>query len=176
MCNESLPTAIIACVGGGSNAIGIFYTFLEDNVRLVGVEAAGHGINTDKHSATLSKGEVGVLHGSASYLLQTGDGQVKLPHSISAGLDYPGVGPEHSYLKSTGRVEYASATDGEAIESFQWMSQKEGILPALESSHAIAFLKQRDNMIENNSNVVVCLSGRGDKDVQTVADRLGRRI
>jgi tryptophan synthase beta chain len=124
----------------------------------------------------MTKGEFGVLHGSASYLLQTEDGQIKLPHSVSAGLDYPGVGPEHSYLKSTGRVEYVSATDEEAIQSFQWLSEKEGILPALESSHALSFLIQRDNNIKKGENVVICLSGRGDKDVHTVADYLGKRI
>ena len=118
----------------------------------------------------MTKGEYGVLHGSASYLLQTEDGQVKLPHSISAGLDYPGVGPEHSHLKSTGRVEYVSATDDEAINSFKWMSKKEGIIPALETSHAIAYLKQRDNNISSGENVIVCLSGRGDKDVHVVTD------
>ncbi len=168
------PDTLVACVGGGSNAIGMFYPFLEDNVRLVGVEAAGLGVETEKHAATMSKGEFGVLHGSASYLLQTEDGQIKLPHSVSAGLDYPGVGPEHSFLKSTGRVEYVSATDAEAIQSFEWLSEKEGILPALETSHALAFLKQRDNNIKKGENVVICLSGRGDKDVHTVADYLGK--
>ena len=176
MTSKPLPTALIACVGGGSNAIGMFYPFLNDNVRLVGVEAAGHGEDTDKHAATMSKGEFGVLHGSASYLLQTEDGQIKLPHSISAGLDYPGVGPEHSHLKSTGRVEYVAATDDEAVDSFQWISKNEGILPALETSHAIAFLKKRDNTILEGANVIVCLSGRGDKDVHTVADYLGKII
>ena len=176
MTSQPLPTILIACVGGGSNAIGMFYPFLDDDVRLVGVEAAGHGVDTDKHAATMMKGEFGVLHGSASYLLQTDDGQIKLPHSISAGLDYPGVGPEHSYLKSTGRVEYISATDKESVQAFQWLSKKEGILPALESSHAISYLKKRDNIISNNDNVVICLSGRGDKDVHTVADFLEKQI
>ena len=173
---QELPNVLIACVGGGSNAIGMFYPFLEEDIRLVGVEAAGLGVETNDHAATMTKGEFGVLHGSASYLLQTEDGQIKLPHSVSAGLDYPGVGPEHSYLKSTGRVEYVSATDEEAIHSFQWLSEKEGILPALESSHALAFLKQRDNNIKKGENIVICLSGRGDKDVHTVADYLGKRI
>ena len=173
---QELPNVLIACVGGGSNAIGMFYPFLEEDIRLVGVEAAGLGVETNDHAATMTKGEFGVLHGSASYLLQTEDGQIKLPHSVSAGLDYPGVGPEHSYLKSTGRVEYVSATDEEAIQSFQWLSEKEGILPALESSHALAFLIQRDNNIIKGENVVICLSGRGDKDVHTVADYLGKRI
>ena len=176
MASESLPTVLIACVGGGSNAIGMFYPFLDNDVRLVGVEAAGHGEDTDKHAATMSKGEYGVLHGSASYLLQTEDGQIKLPHSISAGLDYPGVGPEHSHLKLTGRVEYVSATDNEAVDSFQWISIKEGILPALEASHAFAFLKQGDNNILQDANVIVSLSGRGDKDVHSVADYLGKKI
>jgi|TARA_B110000263_G_scaffold241808_1_gene246467 tryptophan synthase beta chain len=171
-----IPNTLIACVGGGSNAIGMFHPFLNDNVRLVGVEAAGHGVESDAHAATMTKGEFGVLHGSASYLLQTGDGQITLPHSVSAGLDYPGVGPEHSYLNSTGRVEYVSATDKEAIQSFQWLSEKEGILPALESSHALSFLKQRDNNIKKGENIVICLSGRGDKDVHTVADYLGKKI
>ena len=174
--SQELPNVLIACVGGGSNAIGMFYPFLEEDIRLVGVEAAGLGVETNDHAATMTKGEFGVLHGSASYLLQTEDGQIKLPHSVSAGLDYPGVGPEHSYLKSTGRVEYVSATDEEAIQSFQWLSEKEGILPALESSHALSFLIQRDNNIKKGENVVICLSGRGDKDVHTVADYLGKRI
>ena len=174
--SQKLPSVLIACVGGGSNAIGLFHPFLEDDVRLVGVEAAGLGVETGKHAATMSKGEFGVLHGSASYLLQTEDGQVILPHSVSAGLDYPGVGPEHSYLKSTGRVEYVSATDDEAVSAFQWLSEKEGILPALESSHALVFLKQRDNNIEKGDNIIICLSGRGDKDVHTVADYLGKKI
>ena len=174
--SQELPSVLIACVGGGSNAIGLFHPFLEDDVRLVGVEAAGLGVETGEHAATMSKGEFGVLHGSASYLLQTEDGQVIRPHSVSAGLDYPGVGPEHSYLKSTGQVEYVSATDDEAVSAFQWLSEKEGILPALESSHALAFLIQRDNNIEKGDNIIICLSGRGDKDVHTVADYLGKKI
>jgi len=174
--SQELPSVLIACVGGGSNAIGLFHPFLEDDVRLVGVEAAGLGVETGEHAATMSKGEFGVLHGSASYLLQTEDGQVIRPHSVSAGLDYPGVGPEHSYLKSTGQVEYVSATDDEAVRAFQWLSEKEGILPALESSHALAFLIQRDNNIEKDDNIIICLSGRGDKDVHTVADYLGKKI
>ena len=171
--NLSLPDIIIACIGGGSNAIGIFYPFIDDDVRLVAVEAGGHGLDTDRHAATMSKGEFGILHGSASYLLQTKDGQVSLPHSISAGLDYPGVGPEHSYLHSVNRVEYVEATDDAAIDAFRWLSGKEGIIPALETSHAIAYLKSRDSNIKKGQNVIVCLSGRGDKDVYTVADYLG---
>ena len=172
----NLPDVIIACVGGGSNAIGMFYTFLDDDVRLVGIEAAGLGVDTKKHAATMTKGDFGILHGSASYLLQTEDGQIQLPHSVSAGLDYPGVGPEHSFLKSTKRVEYISATDDEAVDAFKWLSEKEGILPALESSHALAFLKNKNNGIKARQNVVICLSGRGDKDVHTVADYLGKEI
>ena len=172
----NLPDVIIACVGGGSNAIGMFYTFLDDDVRLVGIEAAGLGIDTNKHAATMTKGDFGILHGSASYLLQTEDGQIQLPHSVSAGLDYPGVGPEHSFLKSTKRVEYISATDDEAVDAFKWLSKKEGILPALESSHALAFLKNKNNGIKARQNVVICLSGRVDKDVHTVADYLGKEI
>lgn len=170
------PDTIIACVGGGSNAIGIFYPFLDENIRLIGVEAAGLGVDTMDHAATMSKGEFGVLHGSASYLLQTDDGQVKLPHSISAGLDYPGVGPEHSHLKVSKRVEYMSATDHEAIAAFQWLSDKEGIMPAMESAHAIALLRNKNNGISAGEKVVVCLSGRGDKDVHTVANYLDKEI
>ena len=172
----NLPDVIIACVGGGSNAIGMFYTFLDDDVRLVGIEAAGLGVDTKKHAATMTKGDFGILHGSASYLLQTKDGQIQLPHSVSAGLDYPGVGPEHSFLKSNKRVEYIYATDDEAVDAFQWLSEKEGILPALESSHALAFLRNTNNDIKTGQNVVICLSGRGDKDVNTVADYLGKKI
>ena len=168
--NKKIPDAIVACVGGGSNALGAFYEFINDKVRLIAVEAAGKGVDTDHHAATMTKGEFGVLHGSASYLLQTEKGQVKLPYSISAGLDYPGIGPEHSYLKGINRVEYVSATDNDAIDSFAWLSKKEGILPALETSHAISFLKKRDNGLKKNQNIIICLSGRGDKDVHTVSD------
>ena len=171
--DNNLPDLLVACVGGGSNAIGMFYPFLDDDVRLVGVEAAGLGVDTNKHAATITKGSFGVLHGSGSYLLQDENGQIQLPHSISAGLDYPGIGPEHSYLKSTKRVEYVSATDKESIEAFQWLSEKEGILPALESSHALAFLKQKQ--INKGQNVIICLSGRGDKDVHTIADYLEKK-
>jgi tryptophan synthase beta subunit len=170
------PDHIVACVGGGSNAIGMFYPFINDDVKLIGVEAAGRGVHTEEHAATITKGEFGVLHGSASYLLQTEDGQIKLPHSVSAGLDYPGIGPEHSYLHSIKRVKYTSIKDEEAVDAFQWLSEKEGILPALESSHALAFLKQKNNGISTGENVVICLSGRGDKDVHTVAEFLGKEI
>ncbi|MFZ5644151.1 MAG: tryptophan synthase subunit beta [Bacillota bacterium] len=168
-CEGRLPDCIIACVGGGSNAMGIFYPFLEDNVDLVGVEAAGHGIGTGKHAATLSAGTPGVLHGSMSYILQDEDGQIQLAHSVSAGLDYPGVGPEHSYLKDTGRVRYTSVTDSEALEAFNLLCRTEGIIPALESSHAIAEAARIAGTMSRENVIVVNLSGRGDKDVETVA-------
>jgi len=171
-----LPDLLVACVGGGSNAIGLFHPFLDDPVRMVGVEAAGRGLDSGAHAATLSRGTRGVLHGSASYLLQTENGQVQLPHSISAGLDYPGVGPEHSYLKDQGRVTYLTATDVEALAAFQWLAEKEGILPALEPAHALAALQQKMIDLPTGGNVVLCLSGRGDKDVQTAADALGRNL
>lgn len=164
---KKLPSRIVACVGGGSNAMGMFYPFLNDKTTLIGVEAAGLGLESDKHAATITKGEFGVLHGAATTLLQNNDGQVSLPHSVSAGLDYPGVGPEHSYLNEIGRVEYHTATDKEAMEAFQWLSEKEGILPALETAHALAYLRNSNNGISKREQVVVCLSGRGDKDVET---------
>jgi tryptophan synthase beta chain len=159
------PDAIVACVGGGSNAIGMFYPFLKTAVRLVGIEAAGHGLSSGKHAATLTQGKPGVLHGSYSYLLYDREGQIILPHSVSAGLDYPGVGPELSHLHDSKRVEYYSATDTEAIEAFNLTSRLEGIIPALETSHAIAWLIQNGKMFKKNQNVVICLSGRGDKDM-----------
>jgi len=163
-----LPDYIVACVGGGSNAMGIFHSFLKDRVKLIGVEAAGLGMNTQKHAATLCKGSVGVLHGSKSYLLQDSDGQIKVAHSISAGLDYPGVGPEHSYLKSTGRAEYAAVTDKEALEGFGMLTRLEGIIPALESSHAVYHAVKLAKRLPKSKNIVVCLSGRGDKDIDIV--------
>ncbi|MGB3237994.1 MAG: tryptophan synthase subunit beta [Geitlerinemataceae cyanobacterium] len=172
-CQEAwggLPDILLACVGGGSNAMGLFYEFVKDSsVRLIGVEAAGEGVNTDKHAATLTKGRIGVLHGAMSYLLQDDDGQVQEAHSISAGLDYPGVGPEHSYLKETGRAQYYSVTDKQAIDAFQLLSQLEGIIPALETSHAIAYLDTLCPQLADNTKIVINCSGRGDKDVQTVA-------
>jgi len=168
--DQTIPDMLVACVGGGSNALGLFYPFLKDNVQMVGVEAAGLGLNSTKHAATLTKGSFGVLHGSASLVLQSDEGQINLPHSISAGLDYPGVGPEHSYLKSIGRVKYVSANDEEAVSAFLWLSQKEGILPALEAAHALSFIRNLDVEIGKDKNVIICLSGRGDKDVQTVSD------
>ncbi|KAL2956657.1 hypothetical protein AAZX31_18G098200 [Glycine max] len=162
------PDVLIACVGGGSNAIGLFNEFVDDkDVRLIGVEAAGFGLDSGKHAATLTKGEVGVLHGAMSYLLQDDDGQIVEPHSISAGLDYPGVGPEHSFLKDLGRAEYHSITDEEALEAFKRVSRLEGIIPALETSHALAYLEKVCPTLANGAKVVVNFSGRGDKDVQT---------
>ena len=172
-----LPEAVVACVGGGSNAMGMFSAFLADEgVHLVGVEAAGQGIDTGKHSASLNAGSPGVLHGSLSYLLQNSDGQVAPAHSVSAGLDYPGVGPEHSYLKEQGRATYTSVTDREALEAFRWLSQLEGIIPALESAHAIAYVLREGATYQSSGPLLVCLSGRGDKDVAHVARVEGREL
>jgi tryptophan synthase beta chain len=169
-----LPDAVAACVGGGSNAIGTFYEFIGDaNVRLVGVEAAGEGVETGRHSATLSAGRPGVLHGSMSYLLQDENGQIQEAHSISAGLDYPGVGPEHSWLKATGRAEYLAVTDDEALEGFRLLCTTEGIIPALESAHAIYHVSRMAADMPSDNIIVACLSGRGDKDVPSVAEREG---
>jgi len=171
---KKLPDAVVACVGGGSNAIGMFKAFLSDRkVKLYGVEAAGEGLSSERHSASLSAGQPGVLHGSRSYLLQDDDGQVSPAHSISAGLDYPGVGPEHSWLKDAGRVTYLTATDEDAIEAFQTLSRTEGILPALEPSHAIARAIDLARELSTDHDVLVNLSGRGDKDVEIVAAALG---
>lgn len=168
-----LPDCIVACVGGGSNAMGIFYPFLEDPVRLIGVEAAGLGIETGQHAATLCTGEIGVLHGALSYLLQDPHGQVVEAYSISAGLDYPGVGPEHSYFKESGRAEYVAVTDDEALAAFQLLSRTEGILPALESAHAVAYAAKLAPAMNNDQVMVINISGRGDKDVPAVAQILG---
>ncbi len=168
-----LPDYALACVGGGSNAMGIFSGFVQDEqVELVGVEAAGEGTDTDRHCATLTTGSPGVLHGAMSMLLQDDDGQVKLTHSISAGLDYPGVGPEHSYFQDIGRARYVSITDDEALEAFSFLSQTEGLIPALESAHAIAYAMKFAPTLGKNSVMVLCLSGRGDKDVNTVSKSL----
>jgi tryptophan synthase beta chain len=167
-----LPDMVIACVGGGSNAMGIFYPFLGEEVRLIGVEAAGRGIETGEHCATLTVGTPGVLHGSKSYLLQDEDGQIAPSHSISAGLDYPGVGPEHSYLKDSGRAEYVSITDSEALEAFQMLARTEGLIPALEAAHAVAYLARIAPSLEHKTLVVLNLSGRGDKDMETAAREL----
>jgi tryptophan synthase beta chain len=172
-----MPDLLVACVGGGSNAIGLFHPFLDDpSVALTGVEAAGEGVDTHHHAATLSKGSPGVLHGARSYLLQDSDGQVLEAHSISAGLDYPGVGPEHSWLKESGRVNYASITDREALDAFQLTCRLEGIIPALESAHAIAQVTKIAPGMGSNEVIVVGLSGRGDKDVFTVAKVLGYEL
>ena len=168
-----LPEAVVACVGGGSNAMGIFHPFHGDkSVRLIGVEAAGKGLAGGHHAATLVKGTVGVLHGSKSFLLQDKNGQVLETHSISAGLDYPGVGPEHSYYKQTGRAEYVAVTDKEALAGFRLLAETEGILPALEPSHAIAWLAKSTRKFKPGAVIILCLSGRGDKDVETVAEVL----
>ena len=165
-----LPDAVVACVGGGSNAIGLFHPFLEDaSVRLIGVEAGGHGVDTEHHSATLARGRPGVLHGVRTYLLQDADGQVTETHSISAGLDYPGVGPEHAYLKDSGRAEYVVATDDQALQGFRWLTEREGIIPALESSHAIYQAVQLAKTLPSDAQIIVSLSGRGDKDVEQIA-------
>jgi tryptophan synthase beta chain len=171
-----LPDGLVACVGAGSNAIGMFHSFLDDSaVRLVGVEAAGLGLDSGKHGASLARGTGGILHGSYSYVLQDPDGQIQEAHSLAAGLDYPSVGPEHSFLKDVGRVEYASATDAEALVAFQMLSRLEGIIPALESAHAITYLLRGAHRFSRDDVVVVNLSGRGDKDVYSVADALGMR-
>ena len=168
---QRLPDYIVACVGGGSNSMGIFYPFLNDkDVKLVGVEAAGHGLETGEHAATLAKGTLGVLHGAKSYVLQDKDGQILATHSISAGLDYPGVGPEHSFLKDSGRATYASITDKEALEGFQLLCRTEGIIPALESSHAIAHTVKMAPTLKKDQIIVINLSGRGDKDAQTIIE------
>ena len=172
---RSLPDLLIACVGGGSNSLGLFYPFLSDKVRMIGVEAGGLGLASGQHGAPLSAGSPGVLHGSYSYLLQDADGQVMAAHSISAGLDYPGVGPEHSWLKEQGRVEYVSITDEEALEGFQVLARTEGIMPALESSHAVAYAVKIAPKLSRDQKIIVCLSGRGDKDLQVVAQALERR-
>jgi tryptophan synthase beta chain len=169
-----LPDAVVACVGGGSNAIGLFSAFAGDaGVRLIGVEAAGHGVESGRHAATLSMGRPGVLHGSHSYLLQDEHGQVLEAHSISAGLDYPGVGPEHSFLKESGRAEYVSVTDEQALDGFRLLCRTEGIIPALEPAHAIAYLTKLAPTMSRDTVVVLGLSGRGDKDMGTVAEALG---
>jgi len=170
-----LPASVVACVGGGSNAMGIFHAFVGDaSVELIGVEAAGEGVDTDRHSASLTKGRPGVLHGTLSYLLQDANGQVHPAHSVSAGLDYPGVGPEHSFLKDSGRATYVSVTDDEALDGFKLLSRLEGIIPALETSHAIAWIASQRGRWKSDDIVLLCLSGRGDKDVAQVAQMLDR--
>tara|TARA_B100000029_G_scaffold227828_1_gene225636 strand:- start:10255 stop:11469 length:1215 start_codon:yes stop_codon:yes gene_type:complete len=174
---KKLPDLLIACIGGGSNAIGLFHEFLDDKeVKMIAVEAAGHGINSDKHAASLTGGRPGVLHGNKTYLLQSKSGQIKEAHSISAGLDYPGIGPEHSFLFEEKRVKYMSATDSEALEAFQYCCKLEGIIPALEPSHALAVLKKIAPKMDPNEIVVMNMCGRGDKDIFTVAKELKIKI
>jgi len=169
-----LPDYVLACVGGGSNAIGIFYPFVQDTqVQLIGVEAAGKGLDTNKHAATFNRGTVGIIHGMKTYLLQSPDGEITEPYSVAAGLDYPGVGPEHSYLKDIGRAKYESATDEEALAAFELLSRVEGIIPALESSHALAYAIKLAPKLSKDQIIIVNLSGRGDKDVQQVAKTKG---
>ena len=179
-CMESfgrLPDVLLACVGGGSNAMGLFHPFVQDtSVRLIGVEAAGDGVATGRHAATITEGRVGVLHGAMSLLLQDQDGQVQEAHSISAGLDYPGVGPEHSYLREIGRAEYGAVTDDEAISALRLVSELEGIIPALETAHAFAWLEMLCPTLPDGSEIVINCSGRGDKDVNTVAEKLGSQL
>ena len=168
-----LPDVVMACVGGGSNSIGMFADFIEEkDVRLIGVEAAGLGIETGKHASAMALGNPGVLHGMKSYLLQDDDGNVQLAHSISAGLDYPGVGPEHAYLKDSGRAEYVSITDVEAMDALMELCKLEGIIPAIESAHAMAYAFKLAKEMTPEQSIIVCLSGRGDKDVNTIADYL----
>jgi tryptophan synthase beta chain len=170
-----LPDCLVACVGGGSNSLGLFHPFLDDGVRLVGVEAGGTGADPGQHGSTLCLGAAGVLHGARSYLLQDGDGQIVETHSISAGLDYPGVGPEHSSLKDSGRAEYVNVSDSEALLATEVLCRAEGILPALESAHAVAYAIRLAGEMPRGSSMIVCLSGRGDKDVDTLMDtRRGR--
>jgi tryptophan synthase beta chain len=168
---------VLACVGGGSNAMGLFYPYIEDkDVRLIGVEAAGHGLETGKHAATLMTGKPGVLHGNRTYLLQDENGQIVETHSISAGLDYPGVGPEHAWLKDAGRAEYVSVPDEEALQAFHDLCRLEGIIPALESSHALAYASKMAPRLPKTAILLVNLSGRGDKDMHTVAEKSGIRF
>ncbi|MHA1540142.1 MAG: tryptophan synthase subunit beta [Alphaproteobacteria bacterium] len=172
-----LPDSLVACIGGGSNAIGLYNAFLDDkDVRIIGVEAGGYGLDSGKHAATFNRGSHGVFHGMHSYFLQDDDGQIIEPHSISAGLDYPGIGPQHSYLKDIGRAEYPAATDDEALEAFHMLSQVEGIIPALESSHALAHAIKIAPDLPKDHIMIVNLSGRGDKDIFTVADKMGLKI
>jgi len=172
-----LPDTLVACIGGGSNAMGLFHPFLDDpSVRMIGVEAAGEGIETGRHAASLNGGRPGVLHGNRTYLLQNEDGQIQDAHSISAGLDYPGIGPEHAWLNDIGRVEYVSATDREALEAFQLCARMEGIIPALESAHALAHVQRIAGDLPKDHLLVMCLSGRGDKDIFTVASALGTKL
>ncbi len=172
---KKLPDALVACIGGGSNSIGLFHAFLDDDVAMYGVEAAGRGLETLEHSASIAKGEPAVLHGNKTYFLQDEDGQIQNAHSISAGLDYPGIGPEHAYLHNLGRVNYVSATDDEALEAFQLLCKCEGIIPALESAHGISYAAKLAKKLGKDKIIIVNLSGRGDKDIATVAQYLERK-
>jgi tryptophan synthase beta chain len=172
-----LPAVVLACVGGGSNALGIFYNFLPDaNVKLIGCEAAGLGVDTDKHAATIAKGSVGIFHGMKSYFCQNDEGQIAPVYSISAGLDYPGIGPEHAWLSDTGRAEYVPVTDEEAVCAFEYLSRTEGIISAIESAHAVAHARKIARNLGKDENIIICLSGRGDKDVAAIARYRGRTI
>lgn len=173
MANEQ-PDVVVACVGGGSNAMGIFYPYIPfENTQLIGVEAAGEGLDTGKHSASLQKGSSGVLHGNRTFIMQDDNGQILETHSISAGLDYPGVGPEHAWLQELGRATYVGITDQEALEAFHYLCRAEGIIPALESSHAVAYAMKLAKTMKPEQSILVNLSGRGDKDIGTVADLSG---
>jgi tryptophan synthase beta chain len=172
-----LPDVAVACIGGGSNAMGLFHPFLDDeSVRLIGVEAAGEGLDSGHHAASISRGRPGVLHGNRTYLLQSEDGQIEEAHSISAGLDYPGIGPEHSFLHEIKRVEYVAATDDEALEAFQLCTRTEGIIPALEPAHALAHVAKIAPAMDKDAIILMNLCGRGDKDIFTVAERLGVKL
>ncbi|MDD3218343.1 MAG: tryptophan synthase subunit beta [Lachnospiraceae bacterium] len=172
-----LPAAVVACVGGGSNAMGMFYNFIEDkDVRLIGCEAAGLGVDTDKHAATIAKGREGIFHGMKSYFCQDSDGQIDQVYSISAGLDYPGIGPEHAYLHDIGRAEYVPVTDEEAVEAFEYLARMEGIICAIESAHAVAHVKKIAGSMSKDDSIIICLSGRGDKDVAAIARYRGVKI
>jgi tryptophan synthase beta chain len=172
-----LPDTLVACIGGGSNAMGLFHPFLDETgVRIIGVEAGGKGVETGEHAASLTGGRPGVLHGNRTYLLQDKEGQITEAHSISAGLDYPGIGPEHSWLKEKGRVEYVSATDNEALTAFQLLCKLEGIIPALEPAHALAHVTKLAPTLPKDNLLVMNLCGRGDKDVFAVAERLGMKV
>ncbi|GBU26490.1 hypothetical protein R83H12_03188 [Fibrobacteria bacterium R8-3-H12] len=172
-----LPAAVIACVGGGSNAMGSFYHFIKDkSVKLIGCEAAGLGIETGKHAATISKGAIGIFHGMKSYFCQDSEGQIAPVYSISAGLDYPGIGPEHAHLYDTGRAQYVPITDEEAVLAFEYLARTEGIIAAIESSHAVAHARKIVPNISKTENVIICLSGRGDKDVASIAKYRGVQL
>jgi len=172
-----LPSVVLACVGGGSNAMGIFYNFLPDTtVKLIGCEAAGRGIDTEQHAATIAKGSVGIFHGMKSYFCQNEEGQIAPVYSISAGLDYPGIGPEHAWLNDTGRAEYVPVTDEEAVRAFEYLSRTEGIISAIESAHAVAHAQKIARNFGKEQSIIICLSGRGDKDVAAIARYRGKSI